>query len=588
MHNQKYFLTIVDGYTRFTWVYLMKAKSEASQLLISFVQMVQTQFGSTVKVVRSDNGCEFNLPSFYSSKGIIHQTTCVNTPEQNGLVERKHQHILNLARSLRIQSNVPIKFWGYCISHATYLINRLPTPVLKNKTPYKMLYEKLPDYTQLRVFGSLVHVCTPSHNRAKFDPRSVKCVFLGFPTATKGYIVTELHSGKICVSRDVVFSEHLFPFQDTTSASSSTMLKYPLPVPFSESTSVQSFQPQDHDHSITQDPDPTSQVPPDTNEPSVQCQSETFQPNTSLRRSSRANRPPKHLQAYHCNNILYPLTTSVKYGEGSSECNAVNFNTGACQEPNTFLEAMKSVEWQNAMEEEIKALQANNTWSITELPKGKTPIGCKWVYKLKLKPDGSIDRYKARLVVKGFTQQEGVDYHDTFSPVAKLTTVRMMLAMAAAKKWELHQLGVNNAFLHGELEEDIYMALPPGFEANGKGAACKLHESIYGLKQASRQWNAKLTEALLAKGFQRSYNDYSLFTYKKGSVELYLLVYVDDIIITSNDQSAVTMIKQYLHNQFSIKDIGRLTYFLGVEVNYSTQGLMIYSGLIERIWIHGL
>ena len=219
-----------------------------------------------------------------------------------------------------------------------------------------------------------------------------------------------------------------------------------------------------------------------------------------------------------------------------------------------------------------------NTWIVTDLPHGKHPIGCKWVYKVKLKVDGSLERYKARLVAKGYTQQEGLDYSETFSPVAKFTTVRLLLAIAAIQHWTLTQLDVNNAFLHDDLDEEVYMVLPPGFDSKGElkpNQVCKLQKSIYGLKQASRQWFAKFFSTIVKQGFLQSKSDYSLFTRTRGSSFIALLVYVDDILIASNDIALVTLLKQALDAEFKLKDLGNLKYFLGLEVARSSTGISL-------------
>jgi len=227
------------------------------------------------------------------------------------------------------------------------------------------------------------------------------------------------------------------------------------------------------------------------------------------------------------------------------------------------------------MAEEIRALKQNRTWTIEDLPRGKKPITCKWVYKVKYKSDGTIERFKARLMVKGDHQLEGFDFNKTFAHVAKMSTVRTFLTVAVAQRWELHQMDVNNAFLHGDLEEEVYMHMPPGFSSSSPTKVWRLRKSLYGLRQAPRQWFAKLSATLAHHAFVRSYTDYSLFTYHKGKVFLALLVYVDDIILTGNGPQACSEFKTYLNNCFRIKDLGPLKYFLGIEVARGPRGLFL-------------
>ena len=204
------------------------------------------------------------------------------------------------------------------------------------------------------------------------------------------------------------------------------------------------------------------------------------------------------------------------------------------------------------MKDELDAMKANKTWYVVPLPKGKHSIICKWVYKIKYHANGTIERYKARLVAKGYNQQEGVDFLDTFSPVAKLVTVKVLLSLAASHQWQIVQMDVNNAFLNGYLFEEVYMDLPLGYTqkreshasvTNGK-LVCQLHKSIHGLKQASRQWNAKFSHAMIQFGFTQSKSNYSFFTKGSSSHFIALLVYVDDIVIIGPSINVIAQMKR--------------------------------------------
>ena len=245
-------------------------------------------------------------------------------------------------------------------------------------------------------------------------------------------------------------------------------------------------------------------------------------------------------------------------------------------EPDSLQEALSDPKWKKAMQDEYDALLRNGTWHLVPNQEGKNLIDCKWVYKIKKKADGSIDRYKARLVAKGFKQRYGIDYEDTFSPVVKIATVRLVLSLAVSEGWCLRQLDVQNAFLHGILEEEVYMRQPPGFEnANSPNSICKLDKAIYGLKQAPRAWYSKLSSKLIDLGFKMSKSDASLFIYRKGQVTMFMLIYVDDIIVTSTSSEAVSALLQDLKKEFALKDLGDLHYFLGIEVTKCKDGILL-------------
>lgn len=431
--------------------------------------------------------------------------TRVERPQQNSVVERKHQHILNVARALYFQSQVPIEFWTECVLTATFLINRTPSPLIENKSPYEILYQTPVDYTLFRVFGCLAFASTLASHRHKFQPWARTCVFLGYPNGMKAYKLYDIYNKQVFTSRDVVFHEQIFPFHKT------------------------------HNHTTVIDPFPTvalptpvADIPPLTisSPPSSQNSTPHVSPPNSphatlpLRRSSRPIKPPSYLRDFRCHlinhhtplntNQLYPLSQVISYQRLSPSHRSLVLNVSPQYEPHFYHEAIKHPEWRTAMQTELHALDLNNTWTVVPLPKDKRTIGCRWIYKLKFKPDGSIDRHKARLVAKGYTQQEGIAFLETFSFVAKMVTVKVLLAIAASRNWHLQQLDVDNAFLNGDLDEEVYMDLPLGYQKQGEllnpaiKYACKLHKSLYGLKQSSRQWYSKLSYSLIQYGFRQS------------------------------------------------------------------------------------
>ncbi|KAK1605844.1 hypothetical protein QYE76_029517 [Lolium multiflorum] len=247
---------------------------------------------------------------------------------------------------------------------------------------------------------------------------------------------------------------------------------------------------------------------------------------------------------------------------------------GGTGESSSTTEALADTRWKEAMDEEYSALMQNRTWHLVPSAPGQNVIDCKWVYKVKRKADGAVDRYKARLVAKGFKQRYGVDYEDTFSPVVKAATIRLVLALAVSRGWKLRQLDVKNAFLHGVLEEEVYMRQPPRYESRF-GHVCKLDKALYDLKQAPRAWYSRLSSKLHSLGFTASKADTSLFFYNKGGVSIFMLIYVDDIVVASSSVKAVDALLHDLGLDFALKDLGALHYFLGIEIKQVRDGIIL-------------
>ncbi|KAL5795083.1 hypothetical protein ACOSP7_003677 [Xanthoceras sorbifolium] len=306
----------------------------------------------------------------------------------------------------------------------------------------------------------------------------------------------------------------------------------------------------DDEQRITQNPWQTGMY----QQPDEEGRSSETEESTPLRRSIRTRKP------------------NPKYA------NAAIVEEATVIEPETFEEASQSSKWMTAMKEEIAALEQNQTWELVPKPRDVKPISCKWVYKIKYRPDGSIKRYKARLVARGFSQQYGLDYDETFSPVAKLTTVRILLALAANKNWNLWQMDVKNAFLHGELDREIYMIQPMGFQNEGHPEyVCKLRKALDGLKQAPRAWYGKIAEFLTRSGYLVTSADSSLFAKAKGGKIAIVLVYIDDLIITGDDVEEICRTKENLSVRFQMKELGQLKHFLGLEVDQTLEGIFLYQ-----------
>ena len=402
----KYFLTVVKDATCATWVHLMKSKSEVRPLISSFYYMVFTQFGCKIKFVRTNNAMEFNMLDYYSFNGIVHQHSCVYTPRQNSVVERKHQHLLSIARALHFQYNIPINFWGDYILTAAYLINRLPSSLLNNKTPYELLFRHPPSYEHLTVFGCECYASIVAPTRTKFSPRARRCVFLGYLFNVKGYKVFNLHSHLFFISRDIVFHESVFPYKSPSdSCSSLPSQSIPLPCfPFVSFDSIVTILPSSPipaiplssghvDDSILNvhldlDDKFLQEVPIEPLEPLVDP--------VPLRKSARVHKPPSYLQAYQCNQassfptiaVLHTSTSHTLSSHLSYHSLSPSYKHFCCSislifEPLYYYQAVYDPKWQEVIAAKIVALEANHTWTLTPLPANKKPIGCKWVYKVK-------------------------------------------------------------------------------------------------------------------------------------------------------------------------------------------------------------
>ncbi|KAM5569751.1 hypothetical protein ABKV19_016986 [Rosa sericea] len=524
--GNRYFLTFIDDFSRMTWCYFLRQKSDVFSMFKKFRVMVERQSGFLIKTLRSDRGGEYNskeFDKFCNDLGLERQLTTAYTPQQNGVAERKNRTIVEMAKSMLHEKGLPYVFWGEAVSTAVYLLNRCPTKAVKDLTPFECWSRRKPSVNHLRVFGSVCFVLVAKELRHKLEENSEKCIFVGYSDQTKGYRLYNLKKEKIVISRDVIFNEKALWDWKSKSVQISTLQ-------VGEDNEGEEFEEEaDYFQSPVHSPQPASPQSP---------QSQASTPSSTPRRMR-------------------------------SLCDVYASCNFCVTEPETYEEAIKDVAWKKAMEEEISVIEKNSTCDLVNRPSDKIVIGVKWLYKTKLNVDGSIQRNKARLVAKGYSQQPGVDFHETYAPVARLDTIRALIALAAQKNWSLYQLDVKSAFLNGVLNEEVYVEQPQGFVIeNEEQKVYKLKKALYGLKQAPRAWYGEIDSHFIKDGFQRSENEPTLYIKTKGNTEILIVsIYVDDLVFTGSCEEMVLNFKNEMMKKYEMSDLGLLHYFLGIGLS---------------------
>lgn len=537
--GSKYYILFVDDYSRMAFIYFIENKNEALKCFKEYKAVAENQLQKKIKILRSDNGLEFcnkEFDLFLNKSGILHQRSNPYTPEQNGLCERFNRTVVEKARCMLSDANLSKEFWAEASSTAVYLQNRTVAAALNYKTPYELWYGTKPDISHIRVFGSPVMVHTPKERRRKWDKKSRQCILMGYPDNVKGYRVYDAVTRKIKTSRDVIVMEK-------------------------PSSSYTSITIEDHDTTIltpkaeVQDVDQVQDVSP--NLPSPMCEFEDAEDHEEFleeehcveHRSVRNRRPP------------------ARYGFGGA-CFSQNDSTELSLQE--VLQGPEREQWLQAIREELLSFEENSAWELVDPPADGSIVQCKWVLKKKYEIDDKV-RYRARLVAKGFTQKFGVDYDETFSPVVRHTTLRLLFALSVKLKFDISHLDVTTAFLNGDLDEVIYMQKPECFNNSDNGKVLKLKKAIYGLKQSSRMWYKKVDDCLTKSGYVRSNLEPCLYIKNKNNCQTIVALYVDDFFIFSNDTKETNCLKEMLKSNFKLKDLGQIRQCLGMRVNYDKE-----------------
>ncbi|KAJ9546650.1 hypothetical protein OSB04_019193 [Centaurea solstitialis] len=559
----KYYVLFLDDYSHFLWVFPLRAKSEVFSVFKTFRAYVLNQFKTDIQLFQCDNGREFNnqpLLDFFKTHGIKIRFSCPYTSQQNGKAERTIRTINNTLRTSLIQASLPPKFWVEALLSAVHTFNLLPSTTIQYKTPFEVLFGFFPTYSHLRVFGCLCYPNTSPTSAHKLAPRSSACVYLGPSTDHRGYRCLDLITQKVIISRHVNFDETHFPFPDFQ--------------PHPSSEDYDAFDVDDSLPSLSSMVDNSSPPPPAG--PSASSPQPPPAESSGTTSSSASSAEPPQPPAPEATSG-HPMTTRSRTGSlKPKQIFNLSVTSDISPIPRSTAQAMCDPHWRAAMDAEMAAILSNYTWDLVPKPSDANIVGNRWLFRHKFDSNGRLERYKARLVAQGFSQQPGLDFDDTFSPVVKPATIRTVLSISISRNWPIHQLDVKNAFLHGDLTETVYMRQPPGYVNNSfPDHVCRLRKALYGLKQAPRAWYHRFAVYLSSLGFLSSKTDTSLFTYHRGSDTIYLLLYVDDIILTASSPTLISMVISKLSSEFPMSDLGPLSFFLGIAASRSQSGLFL-------------
>lgn len=641
----RYLLTFTDDKSRRTFGYLLKNKSEVSSHFVNFKTLVENQTGLRIKVLRTDQGTEYcnkTLSDYLKKAGIIHQTTCPYSPSQNGVSERANRTIFEKARAMLQDSQLPDRYWGEAVMTAIYLKNRSPTSALSGGIPECEWTgsDKL-DLSHLRVFGCVAYSHVPNQKRRKLDAKAKQHIFVGYGETCKGYrLIDPVNPRRVIYSRSVVFLEDKFignnllhanaeakranfiifdnlindnlkndnrgnntccnnilnnncdisvgnndcdnnlnplnshedhvnynsPNRDSITVSEKAA-STPVQSPLSELYRTTEDATEDSGEAVVLSSPVTSPLQPSASsdyEPMLAEVEESAVP-TNFRpvRSTRGIFPERY-NDFHIDSLMATASSS--------------------QEPLTFRDAMNSPEkdeWYGAMEVELGSMVKNNVWELVDRPKNVNIVKNKWVFKKKYDSTGNLNRYKARLVACGYSQKEGIDYSDTYSPVVRHSTLRILFAIANQLDLCMDHIDVTTAFLNGELTEKIYMEQPTGFQSNNN-KVCLLKKCIYGLKQASRMWNIKIHTLLAKNGFLQSKCEPCVYVKKNETEYIIIALFVDDFYVFHNNciETVTSLLKQH----FEIRHLGTLKNCLGMNVTkYNNVTVLDQHDYIKRL-----
>jgi hypothetical protein len=637
--NGQYVLTLTDQLSRFSWIYILADKKSSTILIIlkRWKTMVENQAGTSLKFFRTDQGKEFTgmatITAFFEEHGIVHETTTAYSSSSNGIAERLNRTLFDMVRPMMIKSRLPTPFWAEAIDTAVKIRNRLPTRALNGRTPHEVWFNDRhrPSIRHFRQFGCIAYANVPIKNIGrsnKIAPRSIQCCYLGV-IGTKLFRLWDPIRKRILISRDVTFhegqfldpsvfgniehSQHEFqtPFdtmndeepepanylvpphpprpayrptppaatrasqaQPSTSAASLAPIPRPPNYKNSDSESDHEDLPVTPIQTRPASPAPASPEPaspePEPQPESVPQQFADYQLTeaTLTRRSERDRVPSRKARDNEELVIVKHITTTSHVPSFAPP-----------EEPSTIEEALRSphaTQWLEAYHIENNSLEANGTWTLVPRPVDRKVIGTKVVFRIK-DAETPTPRFKARIVAQGYTQIPGLDYTDTFAPVVKAASIRVLFAIAFILQLLIFQFDFETAFLNPKIDHEVYVEQPPYLEVrNRRDWVYLLNKALYGLKQSPLLWSNDLKDALIEIGFEQSIADESIFVYDKNGFYIIIAVYVDDILALAKTHDEIQFVYKSLSQKFKLRNLGPVKKFLGLDIYRPTPTGPVY------------
>jgi transposase InsO family protein len=597
--GDNYLMIVIDEYSRMKWCETFKFKSQTTALLIKLINRLVIESGKSLKELHTDGGTEFQSTVFIdycSAKGIKITTTTPYTPADNPLAERGNRTLFERIRPAMHQAGTSGMFWPQAAKAMCYVSNRLFTNSIKsNLTPQQVWSGKKPSIKHIHVFGCDANVLVRKELRGKLDMKTTKAIYFYYDESQHGYLLFDIELNKFVVSRDVTFNEYSFAHNkeynitiNDPKDSYSNIGEYDeLFSNEIELAKMYSLEPATPIVAATQPISPIDEAEQSSSTTNInstlksalkQVDSDDF---TAKSKVEKVNwKQDGKIAEINPANVIADSTkrtrgTAKYYGK-------INYNKeigidqahAVFEVPVTYEKAMRDKhhgEWKVAMDKEMQSLRDNDVYDLVPLPSSTTNImGCRWLYKIKYNSEGELERFKARLVGQGFTQVYGVDFNETFAPVVKYKSLRVLLSVASILNYDIKQLDIVTAFLYATVKEDIYMRQPKGYETGGANMVWKLKKALYGTKQAPHEWNNELNGFIVGDlAFNRCKSDTCMYTRVSSTGHIMIMsIFVDDIICAFHpaDHDEWLQIKQQISSKYKISDLGDLQFILGMKI----------------------